>query len=145
MPTSESDWPERRGPLRLSPVPPPTLPGQCLTPVLHPKRSPRPMSDVTVVDVTEEDVTLGELSRRLDRMEEGELARFKALDDRMTYTVVTRDYYEGRHQVLSERIAQLQAEAERRATRWAQAWIAIAAALVASLGSLIIVLVQAHK
>jgi hypothetical protein len=99
-------------------------------------------SDATVINVTDEDVTLGEIARRVDRLEVAEQGRFKALDDRMTATLVSRDYYEGRSQVLSERIKRLEEAEVRRSARWSQTWIAIAAALVASLGSLIIVLVH---
>jgi hypothetical protein len=103
------------------------------------------LSDATVIDVTDEDVTLGEIARRLDRLESSEQGRFKALDDRMTINLVTKDYYEGRSQVLAERIKRLEESSTARTIRWSQAWIAIAAALVASLGSLIIVLVHVQS
>jgi hypothetical protein len=144
MTTSESAYP---APWPASPP----LPGRLVPSArqwpkseLHNTMRPPTVIDVTVSDVAPDDMTLGEVARRLDRLETGEQLRFKALDDRMTVNLVTRDYYEGRHQVHSERITRLEQSEIRRLARWTQVWVAISAALVASVGSLVIVLVHVH-
>jgi hypothetical protein len=142
MPTYETGSPEQWSGTPTPEIMPDYWPRVLVQPWLHTERAMTAQRDATVIDVTDEDVTLGEVSRRLDRMESSEQGRFKALDDRMTVNLVTKDYYEGRSQVLSERIKRLEESSTARTIRWSQAWIAIAAALVASLGSLIIVLVH---
>lgn len=101
-------------------------------------------SDCTVVDVSDDDVTIGEVSRRLDRLEASDQRSFRALDDRMASSLVTRDYYDGRQQSMGERIKRLEDLEAKRQARWFQVQLAIAVAILTALASLVTVLVHVH-
>lgn len=60
----------------------------------------------------EDNVTLGELGRRFDRLEQNLETRFKAIDDRLSTQIVTRDFYQVRYEGMIARLAEL--ESQRR-------------------------------
>ena len=92
----------------------------------------------------DEAVTIGELGRRIDRLEQAVQGSFKAIDDRLSTHVVSRDYYDGRHAAVTDRLARLEAVQAVRNARWWAVGVAVAAALLTSVGSLVAVLIQGH-
>jgi cell shape-determining protein MreC len=61
---------------------------------------------------SELNITLGEISRRFDRFEENIQQNFKAIDDRLANHLVSRDYYNIRHETLKEEIKELRQDLE---------------------------------
>lgn len=64
-----------------------------------------------------EDITIGELDRRMTRLEQDLRDRSKASDDRatrMAASLVPREYYDERHNMLRARVGDLEAELEEQ-------------------------------
>lgn len=55
-------------------------------------------------------ITLGEVYRLACRIEQNTRQSFKALDDRLTSTLVTRDSYVGDSKVIDERVGRLESQ-----------------------------------
>lgn len=67
------------------------------------------------LDDVPDDVTIGEVDRRVTRLENDVRERSRALDDRLANALskmVGRDYYDERHKVLAARVGDLEAELE---------------------------------
>lgn len=78
------------------------------------------MSTVTLIDLTamaDADITNAELYRLYLSMKEDMRANFRALDDRLTVGVVSKDVYEARHMALTERVTVLEAAEGARENR----------------------------
>lgn len=76
-----------------------------------PSGAPVPFSLEGVTD----DVTLGELDRRVTRLEADMRDRFRAGDDRYARTLsslVSKEYYDDRHRALLSRVGDIEAEME---------------------------------
>ncbi len=75
------------------------------------------MVDPFSLDDVPEDVTIGEIDRRVTRLEMDVRERSKASDDRlsrMMAQVVPREYYDERHNQLRTRVGDLEAELEEQ-------------------------------
>lgn len=96
-----------------------------------------------VVEMDYSDVSMGEVCRRLDRLESVMQASLKAIDDRMAGQLVNRDYYETRHTALSQRVSDLESVNQVQASR---AWTIVTALAVTFLSSVaaVIIAVTAH-
>ena len=94
--------------------------------------------DVGVPD----EVSLGEVIRRLDRFETDTHASFKALDDRFTNNVVPKEVYEIRNHDVLERIVKLEAEKVAAALSRRQMYGGVLLALLASAGSALVALIR---
>lgn len=90
------------------------------------------------------DITLGELGRRIDRLESNIQTALKSIDDRMATSMVSREYYTGQHRLLEARVSDLEADAARIRSRRFAVTLSAVGALAASLGSLATVLVHVH-
>lgn len=89
-------------------------------------------------ELDQDDVTLGELARRFDRMEATINEQFKSISQRMDTQLVTREYYSGRHDALKERVVNLERQrAEDMASRRTM-WAAIAVAVIADVGQFLL-------
>jgi hypothetical protein len=94
--------------------------------------------------MADSDVTLGEVGRRIDRLEESLQHSLKAIDDRMGSGLVTRDYYEGHHAALVARVVDLEKDREMfRSRSWA-ALLTLLGAAATAVASLIVVLIHVH-
>lgn len=81
------------------------------------------------------DVTVAELGRRFDRLDNDMRERFRAVDDRMSNSalqVVPRDVYEERHLALRARVDRLEQDNYRTVQYRRNFTVAITAALLAS-------------
>ena len=93
----------------------------------------------------DEGVTLGELGRRLDRLEEGVRSDLKAIDDRMATKLVSKDFYDGRHQAMIDRVAILERERAERSARWWALVITSTGAILAAVTDIVVhVAVHVH-
>jgi hypothetical protein len=92
--------------------------------------------------MADEDVTLGELARRMDRFEKVIQASLKAIDDRMANHVVTRVEYDIKHADLEQRVVILERQGRTRANRsWALA-LALMAAMAQGVLALVVTLIH---
>lgn len=89
-----------------------------------------------------DEITTGELGRRLDRLEKAVQDGFKAQDDRLLNTVVTRVEYSAKHEALAERVTDLEDINDSKSSRNWGLITAVAAALVTDLVTLAVVLAQ---
>lgn len=86
------------------------------SPSIHPE-SPLRVVDPFSLDDVPDDVTIGEIDRRVTRLEMDLRERAKAADDRaarMLRDLVPREYYDDRHRALQNRVGDLEAELEEQ-------------------------------
>jgi len=84
-----------------------------------------------------DDVTLGELARRLGRLEVQMQASFKAIDDRLSFNILTKDYYMVRHDALIERVERLEAQHVSNMAWRRNLYLALVAAFLSSGGAIV--------
>lgn len=144
MPTSGNGWQRSSAITPTLPYWPDKRPSRSQLIEITQRAQMTAQSEDTLEVVGDGDVTVGELSRRLDRLEAADQRSFRALDDRMASSLVTRDYYDGRQQAMGERIRRLEDREDERSDRSFQIWVAVIASVLVSLGSLVTVLVHVH-
>jgi len=93
-----------------------------------------------LTDMADADITNAELYRLYLSMKDDMRANFKALDDRLTVGVVSRDVYDTKHQALTDRVTVLEAAEQTRENRRFALLTAIAASFAGDIAAILIAL-----
>lgn len=87
-------------------------------------------------------VTTGEIYRRLIDLQATTQRSFQALDDRLTDNVVSKDFYQVRHESLMARVQSLETLAAQRSGYYRSLTVGVICAVLASAGGLIAAFVR---